>query len=224
VHGVGEVERLVRDFTPEAVTAACGIEPATIRRLARELAGTPRAAVYGRIGTCTQEFGTLASWMVDVVNVLSGHRDRPGGMMFAKPIAWSVAGLPIPDFADGFTFHRWKSRVRGAPEVLGQVPHSCLAEEITTPGEGRIRGLVMLAGNFVISAPSAGALDAAFPQLECMISVDKPTASISARSSRASARSSPRRRSASSSRRRTSPPTSRTSARASAAAATASCS
>src|SRR6185295_7986813 len=72
-HGLDELERLVRDFAPEAVAASCGIPAATIRRLARELAAAPTAAVYGRIGTCTQEFGTLASWLVDVVNFLTGN-------------------------------------------------------------------------------------------------------------------------------------------------------
>ena len=40
--------------------------------MARTLATTERAALYGRIGLCNQEFGTLASWLVDVVNVLTG--------------------------------------------------------------------------------------------------------------------------------------------------------
>ena len=56
--------------------------PDEIRRMARELAGAERAACYARIGTCTQEFGTLASWLVDVVNVLTGNLDREGGAMF----------------------------------------------------------------------------------------------------------------------------------------------
>ncbi len=172
VRGLDDVRRAAADFTPEAVAAACGIPAATIRRIARELSHAPTAAVYGRIGTCTQEFGTLASWLVDVVNVLTGNCDRPGGMLFGKPVAWSVASLPHPDFAAGFTFHRWKTRVRGAPEVLGQVPLSCLAEEIATPGPGQIRGLVTIAGNPVISGPGAAGLDAALPSLECMVSVD----------------------------------------------------
>jgi len=104
--------------------------------------------------------------------VLIGGFDRPGGMLFGKPVAWSVASLPHPDFANGFTFHRWRSRVRGAPEVLGQVPLSCLAEEIATPGAGQIRALITIAGNPVISSPAAGALDAALPALACMISID----------------------------------------------------
>ncbi|MCG3044511.1 molybdopterin-dependent oxidoreductase, partial [Streptomyces sp. S1A] len=80
--GVEDVARLAADFTPEAVTGACGVEPDVIRTLARELAAAERAAVYGRIGSTTVEFGTTASWLVDVLNALTGNLDRPGGAMF----------------------------------------------------------------------------------------------------------------------------------------------
>jgi len=115
VQGVDDVERLARDFTPEAVAPVCRIPAEAIRRMARELAAAESAAVYGRIGTCNQEFGTLASWLVDVLNVLTGNLDRPGGAMFANPIAWSLTSLRPPEYAEGFRFGRWRSRVRGAP-------------------------------------------------------------------------------------------------------------
>jgi anaerobic selenocysteine-containing dehydrogenase len=171
-NGIDVLELLCRDFTPEAVADACGVAADTIRDIARDLADAPRAAVYGRIGTCNQEFGTLASWLVDVLNVLTGNLDREGGAMFSNPVAPSLAMLTPPEFADGFTFHRWRSRARNAPEVLGQVPVSCLAEEIATRGEGQIKALITIAGNPVISSPDAAKLDAALPQLECMISLD----------------------------------------------------
>ncbi len=172
VNGLEEVRRIAADFPPERVAATCAIAPDRIRALARELSEAPRAAVYGRIGTCNQEFGTLASWAVDVLNVLTGNLDREGGAMFANPIAWSLTSLTPPEFADGFSFHRWRSRVRGAPEVLGQVPVSCLAEEIATPGPGQIRALVVIAGNPVLSSPDAAKLDAALPSLDFMVSLD----------------------------------------------------
>jgi anaerobic selenocysteine-containing dehydrogenase len=172
VTGVDEVEAAARPFTPEAVADACGVPAAKIREIAHDLAAAPSAAIYGRIGLCNQEFGTVATWLVDVVSILSGNFDRPGGTMFGKPIAWSLATLPNPMWADGYTFGRWTSRVRGAPEVLGQVPVSCLAEEIATPGEGQLKALITIAGNPVISAPDAGRLDEALPLLECMISLD----------------------------------------------------
>ncbi|HVN38818.1 MAG TPA: molybdopterin-dependent oxidoreductase [Myxococcota bacterium] len=172
VRGLDDVEELCAPFTPEAVARTCRVPADTIRRLARELASANRAAVYGRIGTCNQEFGTLASWLVEVLNILTGNLDREGGSMFSNPIAWSLASLTPPEFANGFEFGRWKSRVRGAPEVLGQVPVSCLAEEIATPGPGQVKALITIAGNPVLSSPDAGRLDAALPQLECMVSLD----------------------------------------------------
>jgi anaerobic selenocysteine-containing dehydrogenase len=173
IDGVDDVGRLVADWTPERVAPVTGIEAARIRALAHELAAAERAVVYGRIGTCNQEFGTLASWMVDVVNILTRHFDVPGGAMFARPAAWAVTDLPMPGLEGGApNFGRWKTRVRGAPEVLGHVPASCLAEEIATPGAGRIRALFTVAGNPVLSTPEGDRLDAALPELDCMISVD----------------------------------------------------
>src|SRR6266850_89061 len=121
--------------------AACRPKPSGA---SRAIAAAPSAAVYGRIGLCNQEFGTLASWLVDVVNVLTGNFDQPGGLMFGNPIAWGVNSLPDPQWAEGVRFGRFRSRVRGALEVLGQFPLSCLAEEIATPGNDRIRALVTI--------------------------------------------------------------------------------
>jgi anaerobic selenocysteine-containing dehydrogenase len=171
--GLDGLRALAADWTPERVAAVTSVPPERIRELAHELAGTERAVVYGRIGLCNQEFGTLASWLVDVVNILTRHFDVPGGLMFPRPSAWAVATLPMPDLAGGApNFGRWTSRVRGAPEVLGHVPVSCLAEEIATPGEGQIRALFTVAGNPVLSTPGGDRLDAALTGLDCMISVD----------------------------------------------------
>ena len=135
--GLDEIERLATDFAPEVVSAACGIEAEQIRRMARELAAAESAAVYARIGTCTQEFGTLPSWLVDVVNALTGNLDREGGAMFTRAAAGQRNSSGQPGTGKGFAFGRWQSRVRGLPEVLGELPVSVLAEEIDTPGEGR---------------------------------------------------------------------------------------
>jgi anaerobic selenocysteine-containing dehydrogenase len=172
LRGVEEVRAAAAELTPERVEATCRVPAETIRRVARELAAAPRAALYGRIGLCNQEFGTLASWLVDVVNILTAHFDVPGGLMFGNPVTWSVNSLPLPDFAEGVTFGRWRSRVSGTPEVLGQVPVGCLAEEIATPGDGQVHALITIAGNPVISTPGADRLDAALPLLDCMISLD----------------------------------------------------
>ena len=113
VNGVDDVAAACRGFTPESVADTCGVPAETIRRLAHDIAAAKTGAVYGRIGLCNQEFGTLASWLIDVVNILTGNFDRPGGLMFGNPIAWSLSSLPNPQWADGYEFGRWRSRVRG---------------------------------------------------------------------------------------------------------------
>ncbi|OMB96854.1 molybdopterin dinucleotide-binding protein [Mycobacterium colombiense] len=173
VDGVDAMRRAVADWPPERVSAVTGIGEDRIRRLARELAGTEKSVVYGRIGLCNQEFGSLASWLVDAVNILTGHFDTPGGAMFPKPAAWSITTQPLPGLEDGAAeFGRWHTRVRGAKEVLGQAPVSCMAEEIATPGDGQLKALITVAGNPVLSTPAGDKLDEVLPMLEAMISVD----------------------------------------------------
>lgn len=173
VDGLEDLRLLAQEWSPERVAATTGVPAERTRALAHELATTPRAALYGRIGTCNQEFGTLASWLIDVVNLLTGHLDTEGGLMFPRASAWMVNDLPMPGLEQGVeNFGRWRSRVRGAPEVLGHVPVSCLHEEISTPGEGQIRALLTVAGNPVLSTPGGDRLDAALPLLDAMISVD----------------------------------------------------
>jgi anaerobic selenocysteine-containing dehydrogenase len=170
--GLDEVRGLSESFAPEAAADSCGIQAGEIRRIARELAVAERGAVYGRIGTCTQEFGTLASWLVDVLNVLTGNLDRPGGAMFTKAAAGAANTRGAPGSGKGFVTGRWQSRVSGRPEALGELPVACLAEEIDTPGEGQVRALFTFAGNPVLSTPNGGRLKRALESLELMVSVD----------------------------------------------------
>jgi anaerobic selenocysteine-containing dehydrogenase len=173
VDGVETMRRVAADWPPSRVSAVTGIDEDRIRRLARELAGTQKAVVYGRIGLCNQEFGSLASWLVDVINILTGHFDTPGGAMFPRPAAWSITAQPLPGLEGGRAeFGRWHTRVRGAKEVLGQAPVSCMAEEIATPGDGQLKALITIAGNPVLSTPGGDRLDEVLPMLEAMISVD----------------------------------------------------
>jgi len=172
LRGLEELRALARDFPPEATGPATGIAPADVRTLARELADADRAAVYGRVGTCTQEFGTLASWLVDVVNVLTGHLDREGGACFPRGPAEPADDRPRR--RGTYPFGRWRTRVRGLPEFAGELPSAALAEEIDTPGPGgaRVRALVTVAGNPVLSTPGGARLARALAGLDFMVSVD----------------------------------------------------
>lgn len=172
VAGIDDVRRLVGPFEPERAAAACGIAADDMRRIARELASAERACVYGRIGTCTQEFGTLASWLVDVLNAITGNLDRPGGVMFPKAAAAQANTQGEPGSGRGVKLGRWTSRVRELPEAFGELPVATLADEIETPGDGQIRAMITVAGNPGLSTPNSERLAAALESLDFMVSLD----------------------------------------------------
>jgi anaerobic selenocysteine-containing dehydrogenase len=169
LNGLDELAAHVAPFTPDWVASVTGVDAATVVRLAAELAAAPTATVYGRIGTNTVSFGTLASWATDVIGALTGNLDRPGGSMFPLA-AHNRPGSGKP--GRGFITGRRHSRVRNYPEIRGEFPVATLAEEITTPGDGQVRAVVTVAGNPVLSTPDSTRLAAALAGLDAMVSVD----------------------------------------------------
>ena len=168
--GLGKLREIASRYPPERVAARAGVPPEAIRSLAREFAASPTAVCYGRVGISTQEFGAVASWLVNVLNVVTGNLDQPGGAMFTTPAA-DVVALNARLGRLG-SFGRFRTRVRGLPEFGGELPVAALAEEIDTPGDGQIRGLVTFAGNPVLSAPNGGRLGRALAGLEFQLAID----------------------------------------------------
>ncbi|MGV0834340.1 molybdopterin-dependent oxidoreductase [Mycolicibacterium thermoresistibile] len=171
VDGVDTALALARDFSPQAAADACGIDVELIHRVARGFATAPSAVAHSRIGTCMQEFGTLANWLVEVLTTVTGNLDRPGGAMFALPPCGGQNTWPVTK-TPRLTFDRWRSRVRGLPESMGELPASVFAEEILTPGDGQIRALITIAGNPARSVPNSAAVERALADVEFMVSID----------------------------------------------------
>ena len=165
--GVDTLCAAVAAFELQDLAARTGIPAERIARLAFEVADEPRALVYGRIGACTQEFGGLTLWLLYCLNLLTGHLDAEGGMMFAEPAVDLTRAYGAPGHYD-----RFRSRVRGLPEFGNELPVAVLAEEMLTPGEGQIRAFFTVAGNPVLSTPNGRQLDAALAGLELMVSID----------------------------------------------------
>jgi anaerobic selenocysteine-containing dehydrogenase len=163
--GLDRLPEVLDGFDADRVDRLTGIPAATTRRIAAELAAAPTAVVYGRLGTHAAAFGTLAAWLTDVLNLITGNLDRPGGAMFPRAATETPRRRP-------FTTGRWHSRVRQHPEALGELPVAALAEEILTPGDGQIRALITVAGNPARSTPDSEGLARALESLEFMVAVD----------------------------------------------------
>ncbi|MGX9460515.1 molybdopterin-dependent oxidoreductase [Shewanella sp. A14] len=169
VEGLDEVANLAKAYSPETVAKFVGIEALTIRTLANDMTAAESAVCYSRMGASTQTFGGICLWLTNVLNIITGNFDRPGGAMFPQP-AFDLLRNHKSGHKTSFGQH--KSRVRGLPFFNGEFPVATLAEEIQTPGEGQIKSLITIAGNPVLSAPSGHKLAQAFADLDYMVSVD----------------------------------------------------
>ncbi|MBK8631359.1 MAG: molybdopterin oxidoreductase family protein [Sphingomonadales bacterium] len=165
LHGTDGLREALDSFDAASCAARAGVSMAEIDHLATRLTSGP-AALYGRMGTSTQSFGTLCAWLIACINAVSGQLDREGGIMFPAPAVDTVEVLGKGSIG------KRHSRVSGHPDVLGEFPAACMAEEIETPGEGQIRALFVVAGNPVLSTPNGTRLAAAFSTLDLMVSID----------------------------------------------------
>jgi anaerobic selenocysteine-containing dehydrogenase len=169
VDGLDDLADRLAPFTPEVAARVTGIDADRIRVLADDIARAESAAVYGRIGTTTVEFGTLATWLLDIVAIITGNLDRPGGSMWGHPAHERVRESKP---GRGYSVGRWRSRVNGRPEVQGEYPAADIPDEILTAGDGQVKMMVTLAGNPVLSCPDGDRMDEAFAALDAMVAVD----------------------------------------------------
>lgn len=162
---------IAKSYPPSQTEVVTGIPADTVKRIAREFRQSRTAVAYGRVGACTQEFGGLCMWLINVLNALTGNLDEPGGSMLATPAIDTLK--KVGGFGVGAgSYGRWKSRVRGLPEFGGELPSAVMAEEILTEGPGRIHAMVTLAGNPILSTPNGGRLDEAFASLDFTLAID----------------------------------------------------
>jgi anaerobic selenocysteine-containing dehydrogenase len=167
--GVETLRRLAASHSPEQTAARTGIAAEQARRLARDLAGAPRAAVYGRTGSCLGRHGTLVSFLLDALNIVTGNLDREGGAIFGTgPIELER----ILHRIGAATYDSYRSRIGGLPEVLGSLPATLMAKEMMTPGKGQIKAFFVSSGNPVLSVPNGGELEQALGQLDLMVAID----------------------------------------------------
>ncbi len=168
IDNVSALRDAVSAYTPDNTAALTGIAASDLRTLVDEYLAADSAALYGRIGLCTQEFGLAAHWMLMVISLISGNFDTEGGMMLATaPTGDSGPGSP----GEVKPYGRWHSRVRGVPETCGELPSSLMAEEIKAPGH-EVHGLLTICGNPVLSVPRGDKIREALASLDFMVALD----------------------------------------------------
>ncbi len=168
LNGLDDVRSAVRPFTSERAEPLTGIPAETVKQLARDLAAAGRGVCYGRMGVSVHMYGTLCLWAVQMINIVTGNLDRPGGALFTKP-AFDTIGGPVSRPGH---FGAWSSRVSNLPEFSGELPAVAMSEEMLTEGDGQIKALFTGAANPVLTSTNGPLLEKALGGLEFMVSLD----------------------------------------------------
>ena len=170
VRRLDALHELVRELPPERVAQRTGIPAPAIRRLAIDFATARTAAGYGRVGLCTQRHGTLAVWLLQALNLVTGRMDAEGGLLLTTPAVDAIDVLNRIGMRG--TFDRWRGGKHQLSEFTGELPVAALADEIECAGLWSPRALITVAGNPVLSAPNGARLDIALDSLEHVVAID----------------------------------------------------
>ena len=166
--GFEAIEALARPWTPERTEPVTRIPAATLREMVRSYREADGAALYCSTGVNMGRNGSLAFWLQEVINAVSGNLDRRGG---------TLVGNGIFDFARfgknyGVMTKRHASRLGGFTSVNDAFPGGMLADEILTPGPRQVRALFVTGGNPLITMPNSARLRDALRDLELLVCVD----------------------------------------------------
>ncbi len=148
------------------LSGRCGIDAEDIRQVARDYAQATGAMCLTQTGVSMHTTGTLGHWLGLVLDIVTGHLDKPGGRRF------DTGYINMTEFAATGNQSETASRVRGQLTVMGNRSLAELPDEIRTPGPGQIKAMVIQSGNPVVSGPNGQLLDSALAELDMLVAVD----------------------------------------------------
>jgi formate dehydrogenase len=164
--GVDDLRMLVADADLDDLASRCDIPRVQVEQVARDFAAARAAMAVTRTGVSLHLAGTVAEWLGHVLNVITGRMDRPGGRRYEPGY---VDALRLSEMAKA---RPHKSRLAGREMVAGAHAVSELPDEITTPGPGQIKAMLINCGNPVVSGPDGAKLDEALAQLDLLVAID----------------------------------------------------
>jgi len=159
---------LVGRLDPARAAEVTGIPVDRIERLADEFATADGAFATTRVGVQTSPNTTLTEWAVMVLNAITGNIDRPGGVYFNR------GAIDVPALIERFSKRRnpAPSRIGGYPQIFGGPPAAVFADDVLSTDPDRIRALLVVAGNPVITFPNTEKVERALRSLELLVCID----------------------------------------------------
>ncbi|OBK88438.1 molybdopterin-containing oxidoreductase family protein [Mycolicibacter sinensis] len=163
--GGDDLRTLAAEVDWDVLTRRSGVAQAVIEDAGRRFGAAETAIALARTGPSQTTRGTLALWLTEVLGVITGNWDRPGGRYFQR----GFAPVELSEYAPE---KEPRARLTGRPAIGGCHPLADLPAEILTPGPGQIRALFVEHGNPVVAGPDGANLDRALADLDLLVCVD----------------------------------------------------
>jgi anaerobic selenocysteine-containing dehydrogenase len=182
---VGDLAALrtaVQPFTPTSVALSAQVAEADLRRAAEMFAfeGTRGIAVTGT-GVDMGPHSNLAEHLVESLNVICGRLVRAGELVENPGLVLNAGPKPAQVINLGRPWENGpQSRIGDYGLVGGEMVTAMLADDILSPGPGRVRALINHGGNPAIAVPDQRKMVRALEYLDLLVSVE-PVMSATAR-------------------------------------------
>jgi anaerobic selenocysteine-containing dehydrogenase len=166
--GLDGVEALAGQWPAEKTAPLTGVPAEALRGIVGDYIAAGASAIVTGTGLGMGRHGTLAHWIAEVINAISGNLDRRGGTLLGEGMFDFAAYAKKQNL-----FQRvQRSRVGGFRELNGGFPGGILADEILKPGKEQIKALFVTGGNPLMTMPNAARLRKALGELELLVVTD----------------------------------------------------
>lgn len=167
IEGLDEILAAARAVSVEGAGRRTGLGEVAIRALADRIRASTSTAFHMSVGVAFGGFGTLGYVVLQALIWVTGNFDREGGSLFHPAEHWLGRALRAARVNSGSV-----SRIGGFGSTAAALPGGVLADEISTPGDGQIRAMVVVAGDPIRSIPGSDQLREAFDSLEHVVAID----------------------------------------------------
>lgn len=162
MNGYATLAEVAKPWTPERVAAVTRIPAQQLRDMVSAYLAADGAAIYCSTGVNQGRFGLMVYWVQEAINAITGNLDKRGGVLAGKGV------LPrSPSIKETL-----KSRIADIPYVNSTIPAGIMADEILTPGPGKVRAMFNMAGNPLLSCTGSERLASAFEDLDLFVCMD----------------------------------------------------
>ena len=169
---MGELHTAVEGFTLDLVAERCELAADDIVAATRMFAAGPRGTAGTGTGPNMAAHSSLSEHLVVVLNTILGRVNREGDLLENGLLLYPEAPHRAQVTAPRAPASGPPSRIRNLRGYRGEMPTATLAEEILTPGEGRIRALIVSGGNPAVAFPDHELTLRALDDLELLVVID----------------------------------------------------